>query len=94
MKKTKYNKNEEEIVKYVEDGSFKPFPEKKQKELKKVFKEAAGNTTAKNKTMNIRVSETDLSKIKAKAIEAGIPYQTIVGSLIHQYVEGKIELKI
>jgi len=44
----------------------------------------------KNKTMNIRVNEVDLNSLKARALEEGIPYQTLVTSILHKYVTGKL----
>ena len=46
----------------------------------------ATNTLNKTKNINIRLSEKDLHKIKVKAMEKGIPYQTFIASLIHQVV--------
>jgi hypothetical protein len=43
-------------------------------------------------TPNIRMSERDLIKIRAKAIEEGIPYQTLISMLIHKYNEGKVSI--
>ncbi len=47
---------------------------------------AAKNTLNKTKNINIRLSEKDLLKAKAKASETGIPYQTLISSIIHQFV--------
>ena len=55
--------------------------------------EAAIATVQKNKNINIRLSSKDLLKLKAKSVEKGIPYQTIISSLVHQYAEGKIKIK-
>ena len=41
--------------------------------------------TTKRKPINIRVLEHDLSRIKAQAIRKGIPYQTLIGSVLHDY---------
>jgi len=50
------------------------------------FKEAVKETT-KKKPVNLRLQEQDIQKIKALAFEQGIPYQTLIGSIIHQYVK-------
>lgn len=55
---------------------------------------AANNTSSKTKTVNIRIAEKDLIKLKAKGEEIGIPYHTILNSLVHQYVKGEIKTKI
>ena len=45
---------------------------------------AAKNTLNKTRNINIRLSERDLYKLKAKAIEEGIPYQTLAASILHK----------
>ena len=45
---------------------------------------------SKGLRVNIRVSDFDLNKLKAKAIVEGMPYQTLIGSILHQYVTGKL----
>ena len=42
----------------------------------------------KNKNINIRISENDLQSIKLLAAKEGMPYQTLIGSLIHKYASG------
>ncbi|MCL2092590.1 MAG: hypothetical protein FWH12_00190 [Treponema sp.] len=40
--------------------------------------------------MNIRISKADLDGIKLRAIEEGLPYQTMVASIIHKYITGRL----
>ena len=47
-------------------------------------------TFLKNKRINIRISQKDLESIQKKALEEGIPYQTLIASLIHRYMAGKL----
>ena len=47
----------------------------------------------KNDMRNIRMAERDLKKIQARAIEEGIPYQSLISMLIHKYNEGKVLIK-
>jgi predicted DNA binding CopG/RHH family protein len=54
------------------------------------FAEAAENTLRKNRRINIRLSDHDLSGIQRKAAEQGIPYQSLISALIHQFVEGQL----
>ncbi len=49
---------------------------------------AAKETMKKNRNINIRISENDLELIKLKAAREGMPYQTLIGSLIHKYASG------
>ena len=61
---------------------------------KKHLKETAIKTMLKDSRMNIRISKRDLGRLKAKALEDGLPYQTLVSSIIHKYLTGKLkELK-
>lgn len=83
MKGFKLNKEEKQLLKEVERGEWVPV-----KDLAKAKKEAmavARNTLKKNKNINLRISERDLSKLRVKAIEEGIPYQTLAASILHKY---------
>ncbi len=52
------------------------------------YQTIARNTMKKNMKINIRISENDLSAIKRKAAREGIPYQTLVGSVLHKFASG------
>jgi hypothetical protein len=54
------------------------------------FREAARATFVKNKRVNIRLSEADLMDLQARAYEEGIPYQTLIASVLHKYVSGRL----
>jgi predicted DNA binding CopG/RHH family protein len=54
------------------------------------FRDAARRTLKKDKRVNIRISERELNSIQRIAIEEGIPYQTLVASILHKYVEGRL----
>ena len=54
------------------------------------FKAAARATAIKDRRVNIRLSSADLSDIQAKALEEGIPYQTLIASVLHKYVTGRL----
>ena len=54
------------------------------------FKLAARATAIKDKRVNIRLSSGDLRDIQVKALEEGIPYQTLIASVLHKYVTGKL----
>lgn len=62
-----------------------------EKELKEKLVRAARATLAKNRHISIRLSEKDLMRLRAKALELGLPYQTLIGSILHQYAEGKVK---
>lgn len=63
---------------------------------KQAFAEAAQNTLQKQEKqqISIKLNAADIRAIKAKALETGIPYQNIIGALVHNYVVGKIRLEI
>jgi predicted DNA binding CopG/RHH family protein len=54
------------------------------------FREAARATFAKNKRVNIRLSAADLMDLQARAYEEGVPYQTLIASVLHKYVSGRL----
>jgi len=86
----RYSKEELEILEGVESGEYRSI-DKLQDELASI-KQAAKNSTTKTKNINIRISEADIAKLKSKSLEVGIPYQTIISSLIHSYASGKVKL--
>jgi predicted DNA binding CopG/RHH family protein len=59
-------------------------------ELLQKLVEAGENTFKKDKRINIRLSNHDLIGIQRKAARKGIPYQSFISGLIHQYVEGEL----
>jgi predicted DNA binding CopG/RHH family protein len=88
MKKPSYlDKQEMELAKSLENEGWISALTKKEK---KQYEEYARYSLNKRKRINIRMSERDLKKIQAKAIEEGIPYQSLISMLIHKYNEGKI----
>lgn len=65
-------------------------------ETKKMLQEAATQYLElhKSKPVTIRINQLDLIKIKAKAKRQQIPYQTLLGALLHQFADGEKELRI
>jgi len=78
---------EEEILTAFEKGQLKSVATKS--ELAK-FKAAARATAIKDRRVNIRLSSGDLNDIQVKALEEGIPYQTLIASVLHKYVTGRL----
>ena len=72
----------EEIEAALEKGELESVPDLDGE--KKRLQQIARNTQNKTRNINIRVSERDLYRLKAKAIEEGIPYQTLVSSILHK----------
>jgi predicted DNA binding CopG/RHH family protein len=54
------------------------------------FKAAARATAIKDRRVNIPLSSGDLSDIQVKALEEGVPYQTLIASVLHKYVTGRL----
>jgi hypothetical protein len=54
------------------------------------FRDAARATFIKNRRVNIRLSTVDLMDIQARALEEGVPYQTLIASVLHKYVAGRL----
>lgn len=73
---------EEELLESVERGEWVSVPNFEQR--KKELQQIARNTLNKTRNINIRLSERDLHKLKVKAAEQGIPYQTLAASILHQ----------
>ncbi len=82
---------EEQISEDYEQGFFESVAPSKA-ELKK-YKEAARATLIKNRRINIRLSAPDLMDIQARAAEEGVPYQTLIASVLHKFVTGRFTEK-
>ena len=92
MKKPAYlDRDEMELAKSLEREEWISDLTKKQR---KQYEEYARYSLSKRKRINIRMSERDLKKIQAKAIEEGIPYQSLISMLIHKYNEGKLSFNL
>ncbi len=76
-----------EVLSAFEKGQLKSVATKA--ELAK-FKAAARATAIKDRRVNIRLSSGDLSDIQVKALEEGVPYQTLIASVLHKYVTGRL----
>jgi predicted DNA binding CopG/RHH family protein len=61
---------------------------KKRKEQKEQYRAYARATFRKDKRVNIRISEKDLLNLQKHAVRQGIPYQTLISSVLHKYVSG------
>lgn len=85
MKYYDLDEEEKEILKDYERGNPKPIRNAK-KEFAK-YQSYAKAALDKNKNINIRISEADLLKMKALAFKKGLPYQTLISSVIHQHRE-------
>ena len=84
----KLDKEEINILKALENDSL-ALESPSIAELKAI-KSAAKNTFRKDRRVTLRLYEHDFQGIQKKAMDMGIPYQTLISGLIHQYVEGEL----
>jgi predicted DNA binding CopG/RHH family protein len=88
MNNVKLSKEEQQLLNAVESGEFESvLTGKRRAELVT----AAKDTVRKDKRINIRISNRDLKAVQLKASEEGIPYQTLVSSIIHKYISGSLK---
>ena len=83
----KLNKEEKEILTAFESGDLKSVHPKRDMVR---FREYAKSTLQKNKRVNIRISERDLVLLQRKAVEEGLPYQTLMSSVLHKFITGQL----
>lgn len=83
---------ERQLIKDIENDVFVSVPNKEE-EIKR-YVSYAKNYLKKDKRIALRVAKEDIEKIQKKAIKSGIPYQTLISSLIRQYANGRISLSI
>jgi predicted DNA binding CopG/RHH family protein len=84
---SKLDPYELEVLEAYESGKLKPSAGKA--ELQRM-RAAARATAIKDKRVNIRLSSADLLDLQAKALEEGLPYQTLIASVLHKYVTGRL----
>ena len=87
---SKLDPYEREVLEAYESGKLKPITSKA--ELQRM-RAAARATSIKDKRVNIRLSSADLLDIQAKALAEGMPYQTLIASVLHKYVSGMLAEK-
>ena len=84
----KVDQKEKEILESVERGEWESIPHMRSE--RKRFQRYAEATFKKDQRINIRISGKDLIAIQKRALEEGIPYQTLISSLLHKYVSGRL----
>ncbi len=87
MSKTKLDKEEQDLLDSFERGEWKPVANRKREITRHVG--YAKNTLAKDRRVNIRISSKDLEELQAIAVEDGMPYQTLMASVLHRFVSGR-----
>ena len=88
MKKLHLDDEERDLMDSIERGEWKSVKNLKD-EIEK-HRQYARNTLRKDSRVNIRISSRDLEALQAKAVEDGMPYQTLMTSILHRYVTGRM----
>jgi len=86
--KAKEGKYEEDILTSFERGEWQSVPNLKA-EISR-YAASATATLSKDKRINIRLSSRDLEDVQTRAAEEGMPYQTLIASVLHKYVSGRL----
>ncbi len=81
------NQEEKELLESFENGEWQSVGEPNRLAQLRSYTKA---TLAKDKRITLRLSSIDLDAIQAKAIEEGIPYQTLISSILHKYITGRL----
>lgn len=84
----KLDSEEMGIVESYEQDEWRPVAESAE-ELKR-YRQYARETFKKDARVNIRISKKDLESIQKRALEEGIPYQTLMASVLHKYLNGRL----
>ena len=58
------------------------------------LRQSARATGQKDQRINIRLSSGDLQAIRTRALQEGIPYQTLISSVLHKYVSGTLQERV
>lgn len=87
MKKTKLDPEERDMLNSFDRGEWKPVADQGHEIARHV--RYAKNTLAKDQRVNIRISSKDLEQLQAIAVEDGLPYQTLMSSVLHRFVSGR-----
>lgn len=88
MNNVKLDQEERELLDAFEAGEFKSVLTEERKNL---LAQSAEDTFKKNKRINIRISSRDLAALQRRALEEGLPYQSLVASVLHKYVSGSLQ---
>lgn len=84
----KLDPTEKEILDSVERGEWRSVRGVKRERTR--YARSARATFRKDRRLNIRISSKDLEMIQKRALEEGLPYQTLISSLLHKYASGRL----
>ena len=84
----KLDREEKELLRSVERGEWRTIPDFERE--KERYRRMAITTLRKDKRINIRIAEGDLVLLRLRALEEGLPYQSLISSVLHKYVSGRL----
>ncbi len=84
----KLTQEEQSLLDSVEKGEWKRIPDFPQEAAR--YQAAARGTLRKDKRVNIRMAERDLIRFQKTAVHEGLPYQTLISSVLHKYINGRL----
>lgn len=90
MNSMKLEREEKELLESFERGEWSSL-HKRKAEISRLGA-AARATLRKNRRINIRLSDRDVIGLQAKAAEEGLPYQTLISSVLHKYLTGSLRM--
>ncbi len=76
------------LINSIEQGEWRGVDNFAQ--MKSALMKAATETAVKDTRINIRMAKRDVTAIKSIAMEQGIPYQTLIASILHKYASGQV----
>jgi len=85
------DEEEKDLMESIDRGEWRSVKNIEKEKEKAIV--ATRNTLKKDKRINLRLSQKDYHQIQVKAIEEGIPYQTLISSIIHKYLNGSLNPK-
>jgi len=85
---SRIEKDEKELRDSVESGEWRSVADR-EREIER-YRGYAAATFKKDRRINIRISSKDLDALQMRALREGIPYQTLVASVLHKYVSGRL----
>ena len=84
----KMDREEQDILESFERDQWKPVLD--QEAERERYRQYAHSTFKKDMRVNIRMSARDVDAIKKRALEEGIPYQTLMASILHKFADGRL----
>lgn len=87
MSKRRQDQDEQELLEAYESGDLRS---QLTPDRRRSLEQAAEEAGKKDKRINVRISSRDLAALRRRALEEGIPYQTLISSVLHKYVSGSL----